>query len=175
MTNNQKGCTPTLADVRETLKRSKDLSPVRIRDLSSAIARFSELIGEEPDRIPLDLAQIRDRLNAINPVANGISPKSFANIRSNLFAAITASRLKPISRARPRLTEPWRALRSGLTTVRHRIDPRRIAPSQAKRASPRDDRDLERGRERVSRTWPMHGKRSFVSPPCPADRLVATT
>lgn len=127
MTNNQKGCTPTLADVRETLKRSKDLSPVRIRDLSSAIARFSELIGEEPDRIPLDLAQIRDRLNAINPVANGLSPKSFANIRSNLFAAITASRLKPISRARPRLTEPWGALRSGLITVRHRIGLSRLA------------------------------------------------
>ena len=110
MTNDRKTCTPTLADVREALKTCKDRSPVRIRDLSSAIARFSELIGEEPDRIPLDLAQIRERLNAINPIANGISPKSYTNIRSNLFAAITASQLKPIRRARPVLTEPWRAL-----------------------------------------------------------------
>ncbi len=111
----------TLADAREALKTSKDLSPVRIRDLSSAISRFSALTGEEPDRIPLDLAQIRERLNAINPVAAGISQKSLANIRSDLFAAITASRLKPVSPARPSLTEPWRALRSRLTEKRHRI------------------------------------------------------
>ena len=85
------------------------------------------MIGEEPDRIPLDLAQIRDRLNAINPIANGISPKSFTNIRCNLFAAITASRLKPIRRARPGLTEPWRALWSRLTAKRHRIGLSRLA------------------------------------------------
>jgi integrase len=127
MTNDRKTCTPTLADVREALKTCKDRSPVRIRDLSSAIARFSELIGEEPDRIPLDLAQIQDRLNAINPIANGISPKSFTNIRCNLFAAITASRLKPIRRARPGLTEPWRTLWSRLTAKRHRIGLSRLA------------------------------------------------
>ncbi len=135
MRNDQKTCPsapqasggPTLADAREALKTSKNLSPVRIRDLSSAISRFSALIGEEPERIPLDLAEIRDRLNAINPVAAGISPKSFANIRSDLFAAITASRLKPISRARPGLTEPWRALRARLTGQRHRIALSRLA------------------------------------------------
>jgi len=127
MTNDRKTCTPTLADVREALKTCKDRSPVRIRDLSSAIARFSELIGEEPDRIPLDLAQIRERLNAINPIANGISPKSLTNIRCNLFAAITASGLKPIRRARPVLTEPWRALWSTLKAKRHRIGLSRLA------------------------------------------------
>jgi hypothetical protein len=109
------------------LQPTKDRSPVRVRDMSSAIARVSELIGEEPDRIPLDLAQIRDRLNAINPVANGISPKSFANIRSNLFAAITASRLKPIRRAQQGLTQPWRTLWSKLTTKRYRIGLSRLA------------------------------------------------
>ena len=98
------------------------------------IARFSELIGEEPDRIPLDLAQIRDRLNAINPVAKGTAPKSFTNIRSNLFAAITASGLKPISRTRPGWTEPWRALMSRLTAKRHRIGLSRLAHYGSARA-----------------------------------------
>jgi integrase len=84
-------------------------------------------MGEEPDRISLDLAQIRDKLNAINPVANGISPKSFTNIRCNLLAAITASRLKPIRRARPGLTEPWQTLWSRLTTKRYRIGLSRLA------------------------------------------------
>src|SRR5687767_2748850 len=98
----------TLADVLDALEEaSPDLSPVRIRDLRSAIARFCTLTGEEPGRIALDLAQLRTRLNAINPVAAGISPKSFANIRSDLLAAIAASGLKPISPSRQSLTEPW--------------------------------------------------------------------
>ena len=74
-----------------------DLSPTRIRDLTSAITCFCGLIEQEPDGIPLDLAWIRDKLNAINPVANGISAKRLANIRSDLFAAIAASGLNPSS------------------------------------------------------------------------------
>jgi len=118
----------TLADVLDALEdASPDLSPVRIRDLRSAIARFCTLIGEAPGRIALDLAQLRARLNAINPVAAGISPKSFANIRSDLFAAIKASGLKPISPVRQSLTEPWLALRARLRTERHRIGLSRLA------------------------------------------------
>src|ERR1700730_732019 len=96
----------TLADVLNALQTSRDLSPVRTRDLRSALSRFCALIGEEPSQIPLDLAQLRTSLNAINPTAAGISQKSFANIRSDLFAAIKASRLKPISPTRQSLTEP---------------------------------------------------------------------
>src|SRR5688500_3185651 len=105
----------TLTDVLDALEEaSPELSPVRIRDLRSAIARLCTLIGEEPGRIALDLGQLRKRLNAINPVTAGISPKSFANIRSDLFAAITASGLKPIRPRRRSLTEPWEALRARL-------------------------------------------------------------
>jgi integrase len=111
----------TLADVLDAVEMSPDLSPVRIRDLRSAISRFCALTGEEPGRIALDLAQLRNRLNAINPVTAGISPKSLANIRSDLFTAITASGLKPISPTRRSLTEPWLALRSMLRTKRWRI------------------------------------------------------
>ena len=118
---------PTLGDVRDAVVRSNDLSPVRIRDLSSAISCFCGLIGEEPDSVPLDLAEIREKLNAINPVANGISPKRLANIRSDLFAAIAASGLKPIKLAPQGLTEPWRALRAKLNTKRHRIGLSRLA------------------------------------------------
>jgi hypothetical protein len=111
----------TLADVLDTVEMSPDLSPVRTRDLRSAIARFCALTGEGPGRIALDLAQIRARLNAINPVTAGISPKSFANIRSGLFTAITASGLRLVSPARQSLTESWLALRSMLRTKRRRI------------------------------------------------------
>jgi len=54
-------------------------------------------------------------------VHTGISPKSLANIRSDLLAAITTSGLKPISPAQQRLTEPWRALMTRLTQKRQRI------------------------------------------------------
>jgi integrase len=118
---------PTLADVLDALERSRDLSPIRVRDLRSAISRFCALIGEEPGRIALDLAQLRIRLNAINPVAAGISPKSLANIRSDLLAAITTSGLKPISPAHQRLTEPWGALMTRLTQKRRRIGLSRLA------------------------------------------------
>src|SRR6478735_5569023 len=87
---------PTLADVPNALETSVTLSPVRIRDLRSAITRFCGLLGEEPGWMALDLGELRNRLNAINPVSAGISAKSFANIRSDLYAAIAASGLKPI-------------------------------------------------------------------------------
>jgi hypothetical protein len=60
-------------------------------------------------------------------LAAGISPKSFANIRSDLFAAIKASRLKPISPARQSLSEPWRGLMTELTQQRRRIGLSRLA------------------------------------------------
>ncbi len=118
---------PTLGDVRDRVARSNDLSLIRIRDLNSAISCVSDLIGEEPDRVLLDLTKIREKLNAINPVAKGISPKRLANIRSDLFAAIAASRLKPIKPVPQRLSEPWQVLRAKLKTKRHRIGSSRLA------------------------------------------------
>jgi integrase len=117
----------TLGDVHDIVARSNDLSPVRIRDLISAIACFCDLIGVEPKSIPLDLTEIRDKLNAINPVANGIGPKRLANIRSDLFAAIAASRLKLIKPAPQGLTGPWQVLIAKLKTKRHRIGLSRLA------------------------------------------------
>jgi integrase len=75
----------------------------------------------------LDLGQLRNWLNAINPVSAGISAKSFANIRSDLFAAIVASGLKPISKKVENLAEPWRALMARLTQKRQRIGLSRLA------------------------------------------------
>lgn len=117
----------TLAEVLGGVEMSPDLSPVRIRDLRSAISRFCDLVGEEPGGIPLDLAQLRKRLNAINPVTEGISSKSLSNIRSDLLAAITASGLKPISPARQGLSEPWQVLMARLIHKRRRIGVSRLA------------------------------------------------
>jgi integrase len=117
---------PTLGDVRDAVARATDLSPIRIRDLTSAISSFCSLIGEEPDYFPIDLDAIRAKLDAVNPIGNGISPKRLANIRSDLFAAITASGLKPIRPAPQGLTGPWEALRTRLATKRQRIGVSRL-------------------------------------------------
>jgi hypothetical protein len=124
---------PTLANVLNCLETSGDLSPVRIRDLRSAISRLCALIGEEPGRIELVLGQLRNRLAAINPVSAGISAKSFANIRSDLFAAIAASGLKPITKASQPLAEPWRALMARLTQERQRLGSRAWPATAASR------------------------------------------
>jgi integrase len=135
--------TPTLGNVRDAVEKSTFLSPIRIRDLSSAITCFCGLIGQEPDGVPIDLAAIREKLGAINPVANGISAKRLANIRSDLFAAITASKLKPITPPRQSLTEPWRSLRALLKTERHRIGISRL--SHYASATARTPADVDNG------------------------------
>ena len=117
---------PTLGDVRDAVKVSADLSSTRVRDLISAISCFSSLVGVAPDNIPLDLAAIGAKLNAINPVANNISAKRLGNIRSDLLAAIAASGLKPIRPARQELSESWQTLRAKLKTKRHRIGTSRV-------------------------------------------------
>lgn len=151
---------PTLADVVDALERSPDLSPTRVRDLRSAISRFCALSGEEPGHIALDLGQLRTRLNAINPVAAGISPKSLANIRSDLLAAITTSGLKPISLAQQPLTKPWRALMARLTQKRHRIGLSRLAHyGSAKGLKPGDVNDVVIGEFMASiREGSLHRK-----------------
>ena len=58
---------PSLADVDRALANNGLLSPTRRRDLRSAISRVAALLGEDPARLPLDLAAIAGRLAAINP------------------------------------------------------------------------------------------------------------
>lgn len=111
----------SLADVREAVAASTALSQTRIRDLVSAITCFCSLIDRAPQEVPLALGVIADRLNAINPVAVGVSPKRLANIRSDLLAAIAASGLKPERLARRELTAPWKELWGKLSTKRQRI------------------------------------------------------
>jgi integrase len=133
---------PTLADVLDCLERPGDLSPIRIRDLRSAISRLCAFIGEEPGRIELDLGQLRNRLSAIIPVSAGVSEKSFANIRSDLFAAIKASGLKPINKTSQPFAEPWRTLMARLIQKRQRIGLSRLARyGSARRLAPDDVND----------------------------------
>ena len=81
----------TLAGLLAALERHGKLSATRRRDLVSAVKRVAILLGNEPAAIALDMAAISARLAAVNPVAVGITPRRFANIRSDFLAAVKAA------------------------------------------------------------------------------------
>ena len=88
----------TFAHLLDALKAHRGLSATRLRDLRSAVKRVAALLGEEPASIQLDLPAISTRLAAVNPMAAGLTAKSFANIRSDFLAAMKASGFKPVER-----------------------------------------------------------------------------
>jgi hypothetical protein len=86
----------TLQDVIHRLGAKTDLSDTRKRDLRSAIVTYSKIHGESPAAIPMDLAAIRRTLDSVVPLQAKVSRKRWANLRSDIAAAIAASGLQPM-------------------------------------------------------------------------------
>jgi integrase len=84
----------TLQAVLDSLA-GRPLAANRRRDLRSAVTRVAKLLAEEPARIALDLPALSAKLARISPVAAGLTPKTFSNIRCDFLAAVKASGLKP--------------------------------------------------------------------------------
>jgi integrase len=87
---------PTLATVLAALETNGALSETRLRDLRSAVKRVAELLGNVPAAIPLVMEKVQAGLGAVNPIAVGMTPKRFTNIRSDFVAAVKASGVIPI-------------------------------------------------------------------------------
>jgi integrase len=84
--------------------------------LRSACLAFAKLTGRAPAMMPLDLTAIRTTLDAMVPAQAKVSPKRFANLRSDLGSAIEASGLRPmIKTAGVELSESWSRLFEGNT------------------------------------------------------------
>ena len=79
---------PTLDDVLQVLASNEAMSPVRLRDMRSAVRRIGQMIGKPLDRLPANLSLLRSLVNELTPAAHEVSVKTFANLRSNLMAAI---------------------------------------------------------------------------------------
>jgi len=108
-----------LATLLAALEGQSGLSESRTRDLRSAINRVAQLLGNAPAAIPLAMGTIRDGLGAVNPIAVGMSPKRFANIRSDFVAAVEASGLAPAkSEKKAALSTQWRQLFARLSRRR---------------------------------------------------------
>src|SRR5262245_58994837 len=84
----------TLHDLVDRLVRNPALSDTRKRDLRSAVVTYGKLVGAPLSAIPLDLAAIRHTLDKAVPAK--VSRKRWANLRSDLVAAIAASQLLPM-------------------------------------------------------------------------------
>jgi integrase len=100
--------TPTLKDVVDRVLANTSLSETRKRDLRSAVTVYGKVIGQPLMAVPLDLAAIRAKLDGTPPVAAGVGAKRWANLRSDLAAAITASGLlKMLKTADVELGASW--------------------------------------------------------------------
>jgi integrase len=131
----------TLGDVLDRLASHASLSDTRKRDLRSAVTTYAKLARFDPAAIPLDLGEMRQTLDGVEPAALTISRKRWANLRSDLAAAIHASGLRPILRTgKEEPSGAWTALlqsmaneraRTGLSrfarwATRHQITPERV-------------------------------------------------
>jgi integrase len=105
----------TLKDVVDRLIANPDLAETRRRDLRSAVVIYGKLKGEPLSAIPLDLAAIRRTLDGIVPAQAKVSRKRWANLRSDLAAAMDASGLQPMLKtANVELDSSWNELLRGV-------------------------------------------------------------
>ena len=101
----------TLQTVLDRLADHPTLSTSRKRDLRSAVTSFANLRDQSPAAIRLDLADIRQSLDRMVPAWAKVSRKRWANIRSDLAAAIGASGLHPMLKtADVPLDDAWKHL-----------------------------------------------------------------
>lgn len=108
---------------------------------------MASLLGEDPERTPLDLRAISAKLAAVSPVAAGLTGKTFSNIRSDFVAAVKFSGLKSVHRpARTPLSPAWTALFAHLSAKRAHLGLSRLAHyATSKRIEPEevDDATIE--------------------------------
>jgi len=118
----------TLQDVLTAVEGRDALSATRRRDLRSAVTRVASLLGEDPGRIRLDMPALSVRLAAVNPVAAGLTRKTFSNVRSDFVAAVKASGLTPgrHSKKAP-LNADWTSLMARLSGRRAIVGLSRLA------------------------------------------------
>jgi hypothetical protein len=120
--------TVTLADVLIALVHETSLSATRLRDLQSAVKRVASLLGDELGGIPLDLPAISARLAGVNPIAAGVSAKTFANLRPGFLTAVKVSGLRPVQRsAKTPLSPAWAGLMATLSGKRAHLGLSRFA------------------------------------------------
>jgi integrase len=118
----------TLATVLAAVEASKAVTATRRRDLRSAVKRVADFLANESAAITLDMDEISRKLGAVNPIVVGLTPKRFANIRSDFVAAVRISGLVgTTAKAKNALSVAWRELFKRLSGRRAHLGLSRLA------------------------------------------------
>jgi integrase len=130
---------PTLADVDQHIAAST-LKPTRQRDYLSALRRVGDLLDQPLSNLPADPKILRERLEAVAPALSRLTPKTRANLRSNLLGALEAAGVSQVLRtAKIPATPEWEALaqclpdrrfREGLSRLKRFCSGNSILPQQ---------------------------------------------
>jgi integrase len=103
----------TLQDLLDRLGTA-DVADSRRRDLRSAVTSYAKLVEQEPASIPLELAELRRTLDCLVPAEAEVSAKRWANLRSDLAAAIDASGFMPMLKTADLPVDPaWEKIFTG--------------------------------------------------------------
>jgi integrase len=108
---------PTLSEVVIRLQRDPSLSAIRRRDLVSGILRMSEITGADPRSTPASLRAMRPLITAVRPAKYDLTPKTWANLRSNCRAAL----VHPAPRMAKLPSPEWVELRAAAPNKRMRL------------------------------------------------------
>jgi hypothetical protein len=130
------GAPVSLQDVLERVAAA-DMPETRRRDLRSSVVTYAKLMGKEPALIPLVLGEIRETLDRLVPAEAQVSAKRWANLRSDLAAALGASGLVMMLKTADLPVDPvWdkllagasQSVRAGLSRFARWATLRQIAP-----------------------------------------------
>jgi hypothetical protein len=137
----------TLQTTLDRLAADDSLSETRKRDLRSSVISFAKLVEQPPAAVPLDVVRIRQTLDQMAPGRAQISAERWANLRSDLTAAIRASGLQPMLKTADLHLDPvWSSvlapadqrIRHGLSRFARWATQRQIRPEDV------DDRTIDR-------------------------------
>lgn len=133
--------TPFFSDLIHRIAEDHELPATRRRDLASGLRRVAKALGLSPENVPCDARWLQPRLATINPIAVGLTAKSWTNAVSDARSAMARfDRLKPRANRRKQLLPEWRALwdqleqsgevgtRAGLSSFMFFLSARGIAP-----------------------------------------------
>ena len=113
--------TPMFSDLIEQITANEALSETRRRDLISGLNRVAKALNRAPQEIPAYGRWLQPRLEKLNPVALGLTVKSWQNAVSDARSAMTQCGLIERRWSRPSdLTPEWYTL---WTTVLSMEDP----------------------------------------------------
>jgi len=132
----------TFVGLLRLIETDADLPTRRKRDLMSNLRSFARLLEIDMEHSLAGIAPYRERLDGFDPVAAGVTSKRWANVRSDVTAALDRYGIRKGERPTPSdLIAAWRQLREeaklidirfvrGLSRFIHYCSSRAIAPNE---------------------------------------------